>query len=150
MSDWLQHHPDWIRKNPDRNIRRIQEEGQRLAREFPYLRFYRAGDTLFLEGPVASVSGNLYVIRVRYGANYPYEAPAGFVLDEDVIEYASRHGNHQLHNYGREGDWGLRLCTQASGEWRTIDSAISMVQYTIAWINAYEYFQCTGRWLLKE
>ena len=146
----MSNYPDWVAQNPDKWLPRLQEEGKQLYRDFPNLGLYIKNQQLYIEGPVVSMSQNAYLIRVLYHAEYPFYAPAAFVVDEDVIKEALKSDAHLMHNYGVRPNWGLQLCFQNSDEWKPKDSGISVVQYAIAWVNAFEYCKSTGRWPLKQ
>ncbi len=142
--------PNWIRQNPERFQKRLKEEAKLLYKDFPNLGFYRDGLVLYIEGPVVSRSFNAYRIRVRYPEEYPYAPAEGYVLDQDVRDYARNISAHTLHHYGDTGDeWGMQLCLQDISEWKINDSGISIAQFTILWLNAYEFFRIKGYWPLR-
>lgn len=143
--------PNWVKVNPEKYSKRLRYEVALLSEQFPFLGFFMEGDSLRIEGPVMSASLNVYQIRVAYEAEYPARPPTAFIIDKDVSEFCSKEGNvgHNFHNYGMKNH-GLGLCLMAQDEWTPQHSGISVVEYAIAWINAYECKRVRGYWPLRE
>ncbi len=149
--------PNWVLKKPGKYLTRLQEEATWLHESFPNIGIFRDGPTLYLEGPVLTMSKNQYTVRVTYPENYPYSPPSGYVRDIDVAEFAASHGNagHGYHNYGIHPPHGLALCLlgkedQVNKGWTPTQSGVTILQYAVAWLNAYEYKSITGQWPLPE
>lgn len=153
----LQDYPDWVRRNPNKYIERLNYEARELYAKFPHIGIYRDGDTMRLEGPVLTMSQNQYVLRILYPSDYPARKPEGYVLDPDVVQFCSQEGRrgHAYHNYGHDPENGLKLCVMDSDDtvnkgWTPNQTGISILEYSIMWLNAYEFKRARGYWPLPE
>jgi hypothetical protein len=149
--------PDWVRKKPEKYIDRLKYEAAQLALLFPHIGIFREGDTMILEGPIITTSKNQYTVRVVYPEEYPYKKPEGYIRDRDVAEYCVQPQNrgHNYHNFGFSHPHGLHLCLLGGSDnvykgWTLNQTGISILEYSILWIHAYEYKRKTGRWPLRE
>jgi hypothetical protein len=109
---------------------------------------------MYLEGPVVTLSKNQYTIRVIYPPNYPYKKPEAYVQDDDVIEYCKQRGMHGFHHLGVSSE-GLRLCIMGESDqvnkgWTPNQTGITILEYAIMWLHAYEFKKVRGYWPLPE
>ena len=146
--------PDWVKRNLKKGLERLQFEGKTVYRYFPHIQTLLEGETFILEGPVVTLSGNQYTVRVVYGPDYPNHPPAGYVRDADVVDFCARSGGHAYHNYGKDKH-GLRLCLLNPSDmvykgWTPNQSGVTILEYAIAWLHAYEFKRARGVWLLPE
>lgn len=153
----LQDFPDWVRQNPNKYVERLKYEARELYAKFPHIGIYRDGDTMYLEGPVLTMSQNQYVLRVVYPPEYPAAKPDGYVRDKDVIDFCSQDGHrgHSYHNYGHDSANGLKLCVMDRDDsvnkgWTPNQTGISILEYSIMWLHAYEFKKARGYWPLPE
>ena len=149
--------PDWVQRNPGKYLTRLQEEAKYLYSDFPNIGIFREGPVMYLEGPVLTMSKNQYTVRIVYPENYPHVPPSAYVRDIDVAEFAGSDINrgHKYHNYGIQPPHGLALCLlgrddQVNKGWTPTQSGVTILQYAVAWLNAFEYKQSTGQWPLPE
>ena len=149
-------YPNWVYTNPEKHIARLNYEARELYAKFPHIGIYRDGNTLYLEGPVVTLSNNMYVVRVVYPEKYPAEKPEGYVMDRDVVQFCTLPGNagHGYHNYG-EKSHGLHLCLMGYQDsvnkgWTPSQTGITILEYSIMWLHAYEYKRSRGDWPLPE
>lgn len=150
-------YPDWVLRDPKKYIERLKHEANELYRKFPYFGVYLDGGTLYLEGPVVTLSNNQYTVRVVYPSEYPSKKPEGFVLDPDVRHFCNIPGNsgHTFHNYGANSPHGVHLCLMGYDDsvnkgWTPNQSGITILEYAIMWLHAYEFKRSRGYWPLPE
>lgn len=153
----LQDFPDWVRQNPNKYVERLRYEARELYAKFPHIGIYRNGDSMHLEGPVLTMSQNQYVLRIVYPPEYPAAKPEGYVRDADVIDFCSQDGRrgHAYHNYGNDPMNGLKLCVMDRDDsvnkgWTPNQTGISILEYAIMWLHAYEFKKARGYWPLPE
>lgn len=152
----LDAYPNWVRTNPKKYIERLRYEATELYRKFPNIGIYRLQDTLYLEGPAITLSKNQYTLRVTYPEKYPFEKPEAYVRDSDVIDYCKLPGNagHGFHNTGIDSN-GLRLCLMSYQDtvntgWTPNQTGLTILEYAIMWLHAYEFKRARGFWPLPE
>lgn len=154
---------NWIKKDPEKFLRRIENEMEQMSLKFPLFHFIQQGDELYVEGPIITTKsengrhgGNVYLVRAYYPQDYPYSPPIPIVMDEDVVDHCIRNGMHDFHNYGKYHDGGLKLCVMKPDDnigeagWNPKYSIRAIINYIAAWLHAYEYKRETGIWLLPE
>jgi hypothetical protein len=153
----LNDYPGWIRQNPHKYIGRLKLEARELYQKFPLIGIYMDGDTMRLEGPVITMSGNRYILRIVYPLSYPALKPDGYVRDPDVVEFCNRNENrgHPYHNYGVTQPHGLKLCVMDQDDtvnkgWTPNQTGITILEYSIMWLHAYEFKRARGKWPLPE
>jgi hypothetical protein len=147
--------PDWVKRNPVAHINRLQGEALMLHSQFPHIGIYNDGETLYLEGPVISMSNNMYLLRVVYPSEYPYKKPEAFVRDSDVINFCKNKGYHDFHHQGYSEIHGLNLCVMGSTDnvnkgWTPNQTGITILEYAIMWLHGYEVKKVSGKWPLPE
>lgn len=154
---FLEKFPNWVRKKPEKYAERLKYEAAQLALLFPHVGFFRDEGTLIIEGPIITSNKNQYLLRVVYPEEYPYKKPEGYVLDKDVMAFCSLPQNrgHNYHNYGIDSKHGLHLCLLGNGDsvnkgWTLNQTGITILEYAILWVHAYEYKRATGKWPLRE
>ncbi len=153
----MDNYPCWVRQNPKKYADRLRYEGRELYEKFPHIRIYLDGSTLRLEGPVVTLNKNQYVLRIVYPDNYPSTKPDSYVRDQDVIDFCKRSGNqgHTYHNYGVTPGQGLKLCLMDPNDrvnkgWTPNQTGITILEYSIMWLHAYEFKRAHGYWPLPE
>ncbi len=147
--------PDWVQRNPATGLARLQFEGKLLVKHFPHIGIYRHGETLYLEGPVLSMSKNMYLLRVVYPPTYPYAKPEAYVRDEDVKRFCMKKGYHDFHHFDHDPIHGMKLCVMGATDnvnkgWTPNQSGVTILEYGIMWVHAYEFKQEKGYWPLPE
>ncbi len=147
--------PDWVQRNPATGLARLQHEGKVLMEQFPHIGIYRHGPSLYLEGPVLSMSKNMYLLRVVYPNDYPYSKPEVYVRDEDVVKFCMGKGSHDFHHYENDPIHGMRLCVMGATDnvnkgWTPKQSGVTLLEYGIMWIHGYEFKKVNGYWPLPE
>ncbi|MDD2744958.1 MAG: hypothetical protein PHU93_00295 [Candidatus Gracilibacteria bacterium] len=149
-------YPKWVRQNIEKYIRRLKFEAEELYTKFPNIGIYRDEDTMYLKGPVITMSGNQYILQIVYPDTYPFTKPECYVKDRDVIDFCSKSENsgHNYHNYGSSSG-GLRLCVMDQNDrvnkgWTPNQTGITILEYSIMWLHAYEFKRVRGYWPLPE
>lgn len=146
--------PNWVRRNPDKYLRRLRYESDMLERAFPGFRLMTEEDRLYAEGDFVTLSNNRYRVVAHYPESYPYDPPQAAVPDADVVAYCKDRSG--FHHYGYvESLGGLRLCLldphDRTGEgWRPEFSVVTVLNLAAAWLHAYEVKRATGKWILPE
>jgi hypothetical protein len=150
-------YPSWVYQNPERYIERLKYEARELYAKFPLIGIYREGGTMWLEGPVITMSRNKYFLRIVYPDQYPSVKPDGYVRDEDVVNFCNKSQNqgHNFHNFGYHTPHGLKLCLMNQNDainkgWTPNQTGITILEYAILWLHAYEFKRARGNWPLPE
>lgn len=153
----LASYPSWVRQNPEKYIERLNYEARELYAKFPNIGIYRDGDTMRLEGPVVTMSKNQYILRIIYPDQYPFMKPEGYIRDADVVSFCNKSENqgHRFHNYGKTVPHGLKLCLMNQNDtvnkgWTPNQTGITILEYAILWLHAYEFKRIRGYWPLPE
>lgn len=130
------------------NKTRLQEvEAKLMSRKFPEFKLYAAGKetsflqegTLFWGGRLTSNFGTVYSVAVAYPENFPYGQIKAYVVDLLHVETPHKYRDGHLCLYSNDHGGG--------GEgFGTETTAVTVVGWTAAWINAYEVHRRTGRW----
>lgn len=148
--------PNWVKRNPERYLKRLGYESEMLANAFPGFALMTEGDVLFAEGDFVTVSRNKYRVRAYYPPDYPYSQPTGIIADPDVVQYCSLRPGGEFHNYGySETLGGIKLCllnpSDTNGQgWLPDFSVVTILNLAAAWLHAYEVKRVTGEWILPE
>ncbi|EKE28453.1 MAG: hypothetical protein ACD_3C00057G0003 [uncultured bacterium (gcode 4)] len=147
--------PEWIKRNPEKNLKRIQHESEKIRNSFPSFELLQKDDlSLYWKGQLATNCKNVYSIEIHYTDEYPYSPPIALVLDKDVKNYCLSAGLHGCHNWGEEMG-GIHVCVidpkdTVNVRWHKDHSAASMIIWTAEWLHAYEVKRVTGKWILPE
>lgn len=146
--------PNWVRRNPEKYLRRLAYEAEMLETAFPSFGLMAEGDSLYAEGDFLTLSNNRYHVLAHYPESYPYDPPQVAVSDPDVIAYCKNASGY--HHYGYVAKLGgLRLCLLDPGDrtgegWRQEFSVVTVLNLAAAWLHAYEVKRATGKWILPE
>ena len=107
-----------------------------MARFFPDMTMSSAPDrTMCWEGPVTTLTGTEYQIRVQYSQRFPFQAPKAYVLTPEIKNTDHVHPEGYLHLNGRER-W----------RWRQEATAATLTFWVCHWLNCYEVWQDAGEW----
>ena len=132
------------------NQRRLQQvEIPLMKRNFPHFALYSNGvngsqsimkqDTLFWGGKLGTNFGTTYTLAVAYPENYPYGQLHAFVVELLSVKTPHKYIDGHLCLYSNDHGGG----GEGIGRETT---AVTVVGWTAAWLNAWEVYQRTQRW----
>jgi len=127
---------------------RLLTERDVMRERFPRFRLVQNSDgSLSWVGVLTPVEGSSYLVELRYPPNYPFEAPAAYVLRPRLEPSPHRLGGERLclmHLSDRpEFDGAGRLV--ASNTWLPSATAATIAPLVSVWLGVYEYHRerCT-------
>ncbi len=144
--------PNWVQQNPQKLIRRLEEEVRTIKVSFPNFEIMIDGNIMYAEGVFVTRNLNAYQLRLYYPATFPYNPPDAVVMDYDVKAYCLTHGMHQTHNRG-EAYGGIILCVmkpddQVGAGWHPSHLGLTILNIAAAWLHAHEIQIRSGNWVL--
>lgn len=95
-----------------------------------------------------SLESMVYVVKITY--KYTDKFPKAWLLDPDLEKVE---GKYPHHKYECDNAGHPRLCVYypAYKEWNsTMDIATSFIPWVVTWLNTYEYWLITGKWIYDE
>lgn len=88
-----------------------------------------------------------YEVRIEYSAE---RSPRAWLLNPPLIKLGKLEPHH-LYSPDRQGHPQLCVYHPKSHEWQDeMLIATSFIPWVLTWLNAYEYWICTGEWLYPE
>lgn len=133
--------------NSDLQQRITRYEGPAMSRKFPQFKLYK-GDgsysfapngSLFWDGSLKTNFGSQYSLAVVYPKNYPHGEILAFVKELMNISTPHRYRDGYLCLYSNNHGGG--------GEGYAIETtAVAIVAWAAAWLNAYEVWKRTQEW----
>lgn len=126
----------------ERRAGRLASESKVMRERFPRFHLVQNSDgSLSWVGVLTPVRGQSHLVEVRYPSDYPFSAPAAFVLRPKLEPSPHRYGDEHLclmHNSDRpEYDSSGRLV--ASNTWLPTATAATIVPLIAVWLGVYEY-----------
>ena len=89
-----------------------------------------------------------YTVKITY--KYTDKFPKAWLLSPTLEKVQ---GKYPHHKYGWDNAGNPRLCVYYPGyeEWNpSMDIATSFVPWIVTWLNTYEYWLITGKWIYDE
>ncbi|PIQ41194.1 hypothetical protein COW06_03745 [Candidatus Gracilibacteria bacterium CG12_big_fil_rev_8_21_14_0_65_38_15] len=145
---------NWVVSRGEKGIKDLAYEIGLMKSKYPQFDFYidKQDNALYVDGFLITHIGNVYHVQIYFPSSYPYYPPLPIVLDKEIVQKCK--SESIPHNRGIQRN-GVALCVikpdDTVGQPWTPDLSSTTIVNTVAkWLQAYELWQKTGKWCLRE